>query len=183
MHEGVANGAFGGLAEIGARHQDGVHIDSVRVETEALPGGLLIVDGHQQQIDIGLRPDGIVREAAAQNRGQNGGIALHLLDKCGEGDVELILDFGGCPRSRRSFDMHPILTIILRAAVRGPRIVAAGSQAGQGCMAVFNLRSRPTCLKDAEPLPAYGRWTGEGAGPQAWAPAPLLREESAEHPP
>jgi hypothetical protein len=36
---------------------------------------------------------------------------------------------------------------------------------------------RPLRLR-CEPLPAYGRWTGEGAGPRARAPAPLARASS-----
>ena len=43
-----------------AREEKRVHVDSVGVEADAIVVGLLVVDGHQQQVDIGLGPDRIV---------------------------------------------------------------------------------------------------------------------------
>ena len=58
-----------------------MHVDAVRVERDVGRLGLPVVDRHQHQVDVGLRPDRVVRQAAAENRGQDRAVLLHLLDQ------------------------------------------------------------------------------------------------------
>src|SRR5215467_3341834 len=96
MHERIANGAFRDFAEFGARHQNGVYVNAVRGEAQAILIGLLIVDRHEHQVDIGLQPDCIVRQATAKDCGQNGAIPFYVLNELVESGVELVLDLSGC---------------------------------------------------------------------------------------
>ncbi len=50
----------------------------------------LVVDGHEHQIDVGLLPHRVVRQAAAENRGEDRAVLLHLIDEAGEGAIEAI---------------------------------------------------------------------------------------------
>ena len=92
MHERIADGAFGDLAEIGARHQHRVDVDAVGVEGQVAVHGLLVVDSYQQQVDVGLGPDGVVGQAAAEDGGQNGPVVLDLLDEYVQSIAEFLPD-------------------------------------------------------------------------------------------
>src|SRR4029077_4761657 len=87
------------LAELRPRHQERVDIHAVCVERQAsLTIDLLVVDGHQRQVDIGLRPYGIVRQAATEDGCQDRPILFHLRDETVKRVGELLLD-GWCRRS------------------------------------------------------------------------------------
>ena len=92
VHERVADRAFDGLAELRARHQERVDVDAVRIERQVGPFELLVVDGDQHQVDIGLRPDGVVRQAAAEDGRQDRPIPFDLRDEIVERLGELLLD-------------------------------------------------------------------------------------------
>jgi len=92
VHERVANGAFHGLAELRARQQERVDIDAIRIQGEAGLGDLLIVQRDQYQIDVGLLPNGVVREAAAEDCGKDRAVAADLRDQIVERSGELLLD-------------------------------------------------------------------------------------------
>ena len=53
---------------------------------------LPVVDRHQHQIDVGLRPDGVVRQAAAENDGEDRAILLDLFDQIVERGRELLMN-------------------------------------------------------------------------------------------
>ncbi len=101
MHEGIADGAFDRLAELRPRHQECMDVDSVGVKRQARCLQLLIVYRHQRQVDVGLRPDGIVREAAAEDGGQDRAVLFHLRDEDVERLGELLPD-GLCPSAHCS---------------------------------------------------------------------------------
>ena len=61
-----------------ARNQERVHVDAIRVERHRSRRHLAVVDRHEDEVDVGLRPDGIVSQAAAEERGQDAAILLHL---------------------------------------------------------------------------------------------------------
>ena len=42
----------------------------------SLASDLLVVDRHEHQVDVGLRPDGVVRQAAAENRREDRAVLL-----------------------------------------------------------------------------------------------------------
>ena len=69
-----------------------MHVEAVSVQRA--PGVLefSVVDGHEQQIDVRLVPDLVVRQAAAEDRGENGAIVLDLRDERIERRAELLLD-------------------------------------------------------------------------------------------
>ena len=92
MHERVPQRPFDGSAEIRARHQHGVHVHAVRVQRHTVRRNLLVIDRDEDEVDVGLGPHGVVREAAAQDGGEHGLVAFHLLDECVEGDSEILTD-------------------------------------------------------------------------------------------
>jgi len=49
-----------------------LNVHAVRVEREAARVDLSVVDRHEDEVHVGLRPDRIVRQAAAENRGEDG---------------------------------------------------------------------------------------------------------------
>ena len=51
-----------------------------------------VVDRHQHQVDIGLLPDGVVRQAAAEDGGEDRAVLLHPLDQDIERRGEGLLD-------------------------------------------------------------------------------------------
>ena len=57
-----------------------MHVHAVGVERDDPPARTLpVVDRDQHEVDVGLRPDRVVRQAAAEDRGEDGAIVLHLL--------------------------------------------------------------------------------------------------------
>jgi hypothetical protein len=92
VHERIPYGAFDGLTELRARYQERVDVDPIRVEREVGLFELLIVDGDQDQVDIGPGPDGVVREAAAEYGRQDRAIPSDLRDEIVERLGELLLD-------------------------------------------------------------------------------------------
>lgn len=81
VDEGVSNRSFDRFAEFGARDKKRVNIHTACEEREASALQLLVVDRDQCQVDIGLGPYRIVREATAENCSQNGPVAFHLGDE------------------------------------------------------------------------------------------------------
>jgi hypothetical protein len=92
VHERIAYRAFDGFAELRARDQERVYVDPIRIERQVGPFELLVVDGDQDEVDIGLGPDGVVREAAAEDGGEDRAIPLDLGDEIVERPGELFLD-------------------------------------------------------------------------------------------
>ena len=80
------------LAELRARQQERVDVHAVGVERQARRLHLLVVDRHEHEIDVGLRPHRVVRQAAAQDRREDAAIVLELLDQRVERDGEVVLD-------------------------------------------------------------------------------------------
>ena len=101
VHEGIADGALNRLPELRPRHQERVDVHSTGVERDAGLVHLLVVDGHERQVDVRLFPDGIVRKAAAENGRQDRTVPFHLRDKFIERLSESLLD-GPCQSSHRS---------------------------------------------------------------------------------
>ena len=81
VHEGVVGRPLDDLAKAGPRHQERVHVDPVGVQRHVPAGYQLVVDRDQPQIDVRAGPDGVVREAAAQDRRQDRPILLEILDQ------------------------------------------------------------------------------------------------------
>ncbi len=81
MHERVADRPFRGLAELCPRHEDGVDVHPVGIERQVSGLHLLVVDGHEHQIDIRLGPYLVVGQAATEDRRQDRAVLLHLLDE------------------------------------------------------------------------------------------------------
>jgi hypothetical protein len=69
-----------------------MYVDAIGIEREVGPFELLVVDGDQDEIDIGLGPDGVVREAAAEDGGEDRAILADLRDEIVERPGELLLD-------------------------------------------------------------------------------------------
>ena len=67
-------------------------VHPVGVEREVSCVHLLVVDGHEHQVDVGLCPYLIVGQAAAKDRGQDGAVLLYLLDERLERSGELLAD-------------------------------------------------------------------------------------------
>ena len=76
-----------------------MHVDAAGVEIQAVPIDFSVIEGDEQQVDVGLGPNGIVGEASTQHGGENRAILLHLLDEFIESGVESVPDLSG--RSRR----------------------------------------------------------------------------------
>jgi hypothetical protein len=72
-----------------------VYVDAIRIEGEVCPFELLVVDGDQHQVDIGLGPYGVVREAAAKYGRQDRAVPSDLRDEIVERLGELLLDGSG----------------------------------------------------------------------------------------
>ena len=91
------------LRNCGARHEDRVDVHAVRVQRQVRRLHLLVVDGHEHQVDVGLRPDRVVRQAAAEDGGEDRAVLFHLLDERVERGGELLLDRSGAMRRTRVY--------------------------------------------------------------------------------
>ena len=92
------------LRNCGARHEERVDVDAVGVERHVRRRHLLVVDRDEHQVDVGLRPDRVVRQAAAEDGREDGAVPLDLLDQRLEGDGKLLFDgrgLHGVARARR----------------------------------------------------------------------------------
>ena len=155
MHERVADRAFDGLAELGPRHQERVDVHATGVQRQARLLHLLIVDGHQRQVDVGLRPDGIVRQAAAEDGRQDRAVLFHLLHQIVERLGELLLD-GSC-RSAQSFRDHSAYPRTSGSSFElRPLRISAGTE----------LRNRNTMALQPKPviIPQIGPEVTRGGG-------------------
>ena len=108
VHERVADRALDDLPELRARDEQRVDVHAVRVERLVAGRDLLVVDRHQHEIDVGLLPDGVVRQAAAENRRENRAIPLDLLDQRRERRREIAARPLRAP-SRKSLPERPVL--------------------------------------------------------------------------
>ena len=81
MHERIVQRAYHRLAELRARHEKRVHVHSLRVKREIRRIHLLVVDRHDHQVDVGLRPHRVVRQTAAEDGREDRTVPFHLLDK------------------------------------------------------------------------------------------------------
>ena len=73
-------------------YEQGVHVDPVGIDRQI--GGLdvFVVNGDEHQIDVGLLPDDVVGEAAAEHRGQDRSVVLDVVDQRVEGGREPLAD-------------------------------------------------------------------------------------------
>ena len=86
MNERVLKRSFDGPPELGPRNQEGVNVDAIGIERDRSGRTTLLSSIVTSiEVDVGLRPDGIVRQAAAEERGQDAPILLDLVDECVEG--------------------------------------------------------------------------------------------------
>ena len=90
VHERVLHRALDHAPELGARNQEGVHVDALGVERHRSGRHFAVVDRHEDEVDVGLRPDGIVGQAAAEERGQDAAILPHLGHEGVEGGGECL---------------------------------------------------------------------------------------------
>src|SRR3954452_18049067 len=81
MRKRVVRRPLDALAELGARHQQRVHVDAVGVERRVARVHFPIVDRDQHQVDIRTRPDEIVRQAAAEDRREHRAILFDPIDE------------------------------------------------------------------------------------------------------
>src|SRR5262245_23657584 len=91
MHEGVVNRAFDRLAELSAWHEERMNVHPVRVKRQSSRGRLLVVNRHEHEVNVGLCPDGVVRQAAAEDGRENGVVLFYLLDERSKRFSELLL--------------------------------------------------------------------------------------------
>ena len=61
--------------------QERVHVQAIGVERNRVWRLLAVVGRHEDQVDVGLRPDGIVGQAAAEKGSQHAPILLYLGDE------------------------------------------------------------------------------------------------------
>jgi hypothetical protein len=92
VDERLAERSFRGPAEGGAWHQVDVHVRAVRVQRDVRRIDLPVVDRHEHEVDVGLRPHRVVRQAAAQDGGEDRTVFLHLRDERVERGGEPLLD-------------------------------------------------------------------------------------------
>src|SRR6185437_7143398 len=85
MHKRIAKRALGNLAKLGPRHHQRVDVHAVRIESRGASLGLFVIDRHEHQVDIGLIPNPVVRQAAAEDGGQYGAILFYLVDEAIDG--------------------------------------------------------------------------------------------------
>ena len=89
MDERVLHGSFDGPPKLGTRYEEGVDVDALGVERDRSRRHLAVVDRHQHEVDVGFRPDGVVGQAAAEERGENAPVLPDLLDEGVEGRRKL----------------------------------------------------------------------------------------------
>jgi hypothetical protein len=92
MDEGVLQRPVDHLAEFRPRHEQGVDVDAIGVEGQVGRLYVFVVDGHEQQIDIGLLPDNVVGEAAAEQDRQDRAIPTDVIDQSVECRREALAD-------------------------------------------------------------------------------------------
>jgi hypothetical protein len=86
VHERVAQRAFDRPPKLSPGHQDGVHVDAVRRQGHVRRRHSLVINRDEHEVDVGLLPDGVVRQAAAKDGGQHRAVFADLADK----DIERI---------------------------------------------------------------------------------------------
>ena len=69
-----------------------MHVHAVGVQGDVAGIDLPVVDRHQHEVDVRLRPDRVVRQAAAENDGEDRPIPLDLLDQIVERGREPLMD-------------------------------------------------------------------------------------------
>jgi hypothetical protein len=121
VHERVADRALDHFAELRARQEERVHVDPVRVERQVRPVYLPVVDRDEHQVDVGLRPHGVVGQAAAEDGREDGAVGFHLLDQGIERCGGLSLD-GAVVHERPSEDTPETLPEATAAATAGVRV-------------------------------------------------------------
>ena len=84
VHERVAQRAFDRLTKLRPGHQDGVDVDAVRRQGDVRGRHPFVINRDEHEVDIGLFPDRVMRQAAAEDGGQHGVVFADLTDK----DVE-----------------------------------------------------------------------------------------------
>ena len=94
------------LRNSAARQEEGVDVHPVRVERQVSCLHLLVVDRHEYQVDVGLGPDLVVRQAAAEDRRQDGAVLLHLLDERSSASLNLS-SIGSCLMLHRRRYWYP----------------------------------------------------------------------------
>ena len=106
MHERVADRALDRLAKLrrAASRNAWTFTPSALRESAARSSLTPVVDGDEDQVDVGFGPDGVVRQAAAQNRGEDRPVEFHLLHQPIQGGLELSSNrlVHGLPSVRRT---------------------------------------------------------------------------------
>ena len=130
VHEGIADGAFNHLAERRPRDEERVHVEAVGVQRT--PGVLefSVVDRDEHQIDVRFVPDLVVRQAAAEDRRENGPIVLDLFDERVERCTESLVDRLVTARGRwsprhvgyRAPSLTPAFMSSTNCAIRAARV-------------------------------------------------------------
>ena len=92
MHERIADRPFRRLSKFCSRNEQGMDVHPVGIEGEVSRRHLLVIDGHEHQIDVGLGPHLVVRQATTKDRRQDRSVLLHLLDEGTERLLEPLFD-------------------------------------------------------------------------------------------
>jgi hypothetical protein len=81
VRERVGDRAFHGLPELRTWHEQRVNVHPVGVQGDVTGLHLLVVNGDEHEVDVGLCPDGVMRQTAAEDRGQDRAILFDLFDE------------------------------------------------------------------------------------------------------
>ena len=141
VHERTAQRAFDEPPELRARRQRRVHVEAVGVEGDGPARHLLVVDGHEHQVDIRFFPHGVVRQAAAQDGGQDGAVLADLGDERVEGAAELVGNRGVGHVPQNSYKLQ---VDKFKVELTGRNVlVCEGTMLG--CSNRFRARDAPLC--------------------------------------
>ncbi|PYR38568.1 MAG: hypothetical protein DMF89_14915 [Acidobacteria bacterium] len=114
----MAYGVLDEAAKLATRDEDSVDVHAIRIERQLALVHFLVVNRHEHQVDVGFRPDPVVRQAAAQKSGEYRAVEFDLLDQAVEGGFELQLDGvvrHGRPRCPDRVTRKPIRILCVRA--------------------------------------------------------------------
>jgi hypothetical protein len=92
MRERGSHRALDPLAKLAARKEQGADVRAVGIERQIARVDLAIVDGHEHEVDVGLRPHRVVREAPAEDRREHRAVGPDLFDQPVQRGRELLAD-------------------------------------------------------------------------------------------
>jgi hypothetical protein len=82
VEETTAKRPFSGLTKIGPGHEQGMYVDSVRIEREVSFRDFPVVDCDENEVDVGLVPNRVMRKAAAEHGSKDRAVAFDPGDQC-----------------------------------------------------------------------------------------------------